>query len=107
MKPRSLRFGVWQAPPARRLTGRLNIGWWTVMKLRRAIRRVSRRGGILHLLLQADELLNRGMLEAILNCVANRRQNDSLGCLTLQQLSCQIQMQPPRITSRSLLNRAA
>ncbi len=107
LKPRSLRFGVWQAPPARRLTGRLNIGWWTTMNIRRVIHRCSRRGGIVHLLLQADELLNRGMLETILRCVANRRQNDSLGCLTLQQLSRQVQMQPPRVTSQSLLNRAA
>jgi hypothetical protein len=106
-KPRSLRFGVWQAPPARRLTGRSNIGWWTTMNIRRLIHRCSRRGGIVHLLLQADELLNRGMLETILRCVANRHKNDSLGCLTLQQLSRQVQMQPPRITSQSLLNRAA
>jgi hypothetical protein len=107
LKLRSLRFGIWQAPPATRLTGQLNLGWWTAIKIRRAIRRCSRRGGILHLLLQADELFNRGMLEAILRCVANRRQNDSLGCLTLQQLSRQVQMQPPRITSQSLLKRAA
>jgi len=107
LKPRSLRFGVWQAPPARRLSSHRGNGWWTEMKLRSAIRRCSRRGEILHLLLQADELLNRRLIEVILRCVADRGQRDSLGCLTLQQLSRQIQMQPPRVTSRSLLSRAA
>ena len=111
LQPRSLRFGVWQAPPATRLPGRRNAGWWTEMKLRRAIRRCLRRGGILHLQVRADDLLNQRrhwqLLKAVVRNVAGRGRSDSLGCLTLQQLSRQIQLRPPQVRSHSLLNRAA
>ena len=111
LQPRSLRFGVWQAPAALRLSARQRAGWWTDMKLRRAIRQCSRKGGVVHLLAQADELLEHQghwrLLDGLLRNVAERTRNDSLQCITLQQLSRQIQRRPLRTTSQSLLHRAA
>ena len=111
LQPRSLRFGVWQAPAALRLSARHRAGWWTDMKLRRAIRQCSRKGGVVHLLAQADELLEHQghwrLLDGLLRNVADRTRNDSLQCITLQQLSRQIQRRPLRTTSQSLLHRAA
>ena len=96
---------------ALRLSACGSTGWWTEMKLRRAIRLGSRQGGIVHLLARADELLDHrrysSLLERLLQNVADRAQKDSLKCLTLQQLSRHIQQRPARVMSQSLLGRAA
>lgn len=111
LQPRSLRFGVWQAPTALRLSAHGSTGWWAERKLLRAIRQCSRQGGIVHLLARADELLDHrrysSLLERLLQNVADRVQQDSLQCLTLQQLSRHVQQRPARLTSQSLLGRAA
>ena len=111
LQPKSLRFGVWQAPPVISLLSRGSAGWWSEMKLRRAIHRCSRQGAIVHLMARVDELLGSRarlrMLEGILALVAEHCQRESLSCLTLQQLARRIQVRPTRVTSQSLLTRAA
>jgi hypothetical protein len=58
-QPSPLRFGIWQAPPAWRLPPQAT--WWspTAWQIRREIKRVCRRGSIIHLRLDALSLVDQ------------------------------------------------
>lgn len=95
LQPKSTRFGVWQAPTATQLAASAPPGWWSDIKLRRALKRCGHGGGIMHLAVNAEQMGTEtgdfGQLERICKLASQQKEQGNLTCLTLQQLAQQAQ----------------
>lgn len=107
-----IRFGLWQPPPARRLAA--PTSWWLPASwlLRREIKQTIRKRRVLHLHLDAAQLVATPepalqIAASVLRYVAAKRDAGQLAVRTIGQLACEALSERSGTPSRSILRPAA
>lgn len=107
-----IRFGIWQSPTPWRIPP--SAGWWISVgwRIRREIERTIRRGGQLHLAIDAPRLIESGdegltAIERTLEYLAAQQASGRLTIATLGQLAAQALKQRAALPTRSILRPAA
>jgi hypothetical protein len=110
--PHPIRFGIWQAPTPWRIPP--GAGWWISAgwRIRREIERTIRRGGQLHLAIDAPRLIEAGdegltAIQCTLEYLAAQRASGRLVIATLGQLAAKSLRQRSALPTRSILRPAA
>jgi hypothetical protein len=110
--PPPIRFGIWHAPTPWRIPP--HAGWWisSGWRIRREIERTIRRGGELHLAIDAPRLIEAGeegltAIDRTLEYVAAQRSMGRLHIATLSQLAAESLKQRSSVPTRSILLPAA
>ncbi len=110
--PQAIRFGLWQIPASRRLTGTSDWLWSAGLKSRRGIDRAVRTKSVYHLAIDAAALAACGRsvlaaIEKILRHASRRRDEAALRMTTLSGAAALLMGDRRSMPARSILHPAA
>ena len=110
---RSLRYGLWEAPPAVHVSPAAPLwAWQPSMVINRVLRRTIRYGGVGHLVLdmtasQYATSKEMNFVRRVLKTVSGYQRSGILQVCTLRELAAQWRPPQQRVTAQSLLKIAA